>query len=337
MQLSLVIVAPCVFIVEGVRRWVVIGTAGRPAVKRQDEFFLARSPGQEADQAFDLALAFARFLPAAARRPRAEARHPLGGQGTLNQAQADLNPAQDLHHLERPGEDPELDGPLGPVGEVGQVQNVVADAFDLVGGVGAVVVPADAPAIGAAFAVLGAGDGVQALLDVGDHRHQAGQGLGGKLARPADVDVDATAGVDPVSPGLQRSQDLGDLGQALGPLEDRADDLAGVPAVVGGDGTILFRPPADRQVGDLDAAVPRADAEAKTAFFADQMVGGDGLDLDPEGELACFDHGAVSRNSPGRTDVHANISQLRWRSEKGKAICPEFLRNFEIFRRRYDN
>jgi hypothetical protein len=71
--------------------------------------------------------------------------------------------------------------------------------------------------------------------------------------------------------------------------------------------------------------------------WATALAGGDGLDFDSEGELVGFDHGVVPRNVDSRADVHANISQLRWAGEKGKAICPEFPRNSEIFARRYDN
>jgi hypothetical protein len=69
----------------------------------------------------------------------------------------------------------------------------------------------------------------------------------------------------------------------------------------------------------------------------DGAGGGDGLDLDSEGELVGFDHGVVPRNWRRRINVHANISQLRWSAEKGKAIWPEFPRNSELFARWYDN
>jgi hypothetical protein len=134
--------------------------------------------------------------------------------------------------------------------------------------------------------------------------------------------------------GWQDFRDNGDLGQAVGATKDRADDLAGVAAFQAADRPVAFGGPTWRQVGDLDAVAVAADPQAA---HGDGAGGGDGLDLDSEGELVGFDHGVVPRNVDSRTDVHANISQLRWGAEKGKAIWPEFLRNSEIFRRRYDN
>jgi len=180
--------------------------------------------------------------------------------GLLNRPDLDL--ANDLDGVEEAREDAELDRVLGAVGQIGEVEGVVASAFELVLGVVLVAVAPDAVAVSSAFALLGAGDRVQALLNVGDDGHQSGQGLAGPVAFPADVDVNAAARVDPVPPGLKRLQNLGDLGDSLGAAKDRADDLAGVTAFESADGAVAFGGPAWRQVGDLDAVAVVADAQA---------------------------------------------------------------------------
>ena len=89
----------------------------------------------------------------------------------------------------------------------------------------------------------------------------------------------------PVAPGLEDPGDLGDLGQALRPAEDRADDLAGVAAAAGADRPVVLGLPAGGQVRDLDAVVVRADPQA---VVGDSAVGGDRFDLDSKVRSLAF-------------------------------------------------
>ena len=149
---------------------------------------------------------------------------------------------------------------------------------------GVLVVPvlADAAAECSALAVLASGDRVEALLDVGDDRDQAGQGLARPIALPTDVNVDPAARVDPVAFGFERSQDLGHLGEPFFAFEDRAYDLALVAAVAVVDRAVRFGRPTRGQVRHLDSVLVGSDPQA---VVADGGVGGDRLDLNPEGQV----------------------------------------------------
>ena len=84
-------------------------------------------------------------------------------------------------------------------------------------GLGVLLVPVlpHPAAIPTSLAVLRAGDRVEAFLDVGHNRDQAGQRDAGPFALPPDVNVDPAARVDPVAFGFERRDHLDHLGEAF--------------------------------------------------------------------------------------------------------------------------
>ena len=243
---------------------------------------VAFSPGQVAQEAFRLALARARLLPAPCGGLGVPGRHPLGRQGPLDQPQADLDPANNLGRVERAGEHAKLDRVLVIAGEIGEVQGVMAIAVQAALGLLVIAVFPHPAAVPAALAVLGTGDGVEALFQVGDDGDQPGQGLAGPIALPPDVDVDAAGGVYAMALGLERFEDLDHLADARFVLEHGADDLALMPAVPVVDRTVVFGLPTGGQVGDLHSMVTGADPQAVVPYRA---VGGDRFNLDSEGQF----------------------------------------------------
>ena len=75
---------------------------------------------------------------------------------------------------------------------------------------------------------------------------------------------------------FENPQHLGHLSEALGALEDRADDLALVAPVPVVDRAVRLGGPALGQVRHLDSALVRSDPQA---VVADRGLGGDRLDL----------------------------------------------------------
>lgn len=257
-------------------------------------FGVALSPGKKGKKTFDFALSLAGFLPATARCFGIPGRRALAVERAFDQAQADLNPADDLNVVERAREYSELNGFLDAFSEVGEIKGVVTATFDASLSAVLVTIAPHTAAMFAAFTSLGSSDCIETFFKVSDNSYQPGQGVGGKLARPADMDVKAAGWVYPMTFVFEHLHNRGDRRQRFGSIEYWADDFAGVPILGWVDRLVAFGGPARRQVRDLDSATRKANAQAQIILLlADQVVGGDGLDLDSESQMACFDHDAV--------------------------------------------
>jgi hypothetical protein len=119
------------------------------------------------------------------------------------------------------------------------------------------VVLLDAPAKAALFAAVRARTGKQRLLEVGDQADQPAQRV--EVADiEADVDVEAGRAVDLGADAVEPIADGLELAEAVGTLEDWADDLGRHVAGAGHDGPVALGLPARGQLRHLGAVMVAA-------------------------------------------------------------------------------